>query len=174
MAVPGSAPRSLGEVLAEQELAWRRRPFLRRIYCEWFDLIGSRMVSGGPSIELGAGFAALASHIPGVVATDLEPTPWAEDVVDAHALPYADGSLANVVGVDVVHHLADPPRFLDELRRTLRVGGRLVIVEPYISPVSTTAYRAFHHEHTEPDVDPFVPDTSLAAEAMQGNQALPT
>jgi SAM-dependent methyltransferase len=164
---------TLAEALARQEEAWRRRPLLRRLYGEWFDLIAARLAPGGPSIELGSGFAPLRARLPGLVATDVEPTPWAEQVVDAHALPYADGSLANLVGVDVVHHLADPARFLDEARRTLRPGGRVVVVEPYASPLSTVAYGLFHHERTDPGADPFAPDATLGAAAMEGNQALP-
>src|SRR5580765_5416908 len=166
---------SLADVLAEQQAAWRRRPVLRRLYGEWFDLIAERLSKvDGPTVELGSGFAPLKERLPDLVTTDVEPTPWADEVVDAHALPYADGSLANIVGVDVIHHLADPPRFLDEVLRTLRPGGRLVAVEPYTSPVSLVAYRLFHHEQTDAGADPFLPDPRLAGEAMQGNQALPT
>jgi SAM-dependent methyltransferase len=164
----------LTEALAEQEAAWRARPLLRRLYGEWFELIAERLARvEGDSIELGCGFAPLKERLPDLVATDVEETPWSERVVDAHALPYGDGSLANVVAVDVVHHLADPPRFLDEVRRTLRPGGRLVAVEPYTSTLSTLAYRRFHHERTDPAADPFTPDAKLAAGAMEGNQALP-
>lgn len=73
-----------------------------------------------------------------------------------------------------MHHLADPSLFLDETRRTLRPGGRLVAVEPYTSPLSAIAYRLFHHEHTDLHVDPFRPDPRIAGAAMEGNQALPT
>ena len=74
-----------------------------------------------------------------VVTTDVEPTPWADHVVDAERLPYGDGSLANLVLIDVFHHLADPAGFLDEASRTLAPGGRVVILDPYCSPVSTLA-----------------------------------
>ena len=167
-------PPLLADALAEQEAAWNRRPLLRRLYNEWFDLIIARLASvEGPTVELGSGFAPLKARLPDIVATDVEPTPWADVVADAHALPYADASLANIVAVDVLHHLADPARFLDEARRTLRPGGRVVAVEPYTSPLSIVAYRLFHHEHTDPSIDPFRPDPRLAVGALEGNQALP-
>jgi SAM-dependent methyltransferase len=166
---------SLAEALSEQEAAWHRRPLVRRLYNDWFDLILARLARvDGPTIELGSGFAPLKARFPALVATDVEPTPWADRVADAHELPFDDASLANLVAVDVLHHLSDPPRFFDEARRTLRPGGRIVAVEPYTSPVSSIAYRRFHHELTDPHADPFRPDAELAADALQGNQALPT
>lgn len=168
-------PPPLADALAEQEAAWHRRPLVRRLYNEWFDLVVARLATvDGPTVELGSGFAPLKERLPGLVATDVEPTPWTDEVVDAHDLPYADGSLANLVAVDVVHHLADPARFFDEARRVLQPGGRVVAVEPYTSPLSGLAYRRFHHEHTDDGVDPFRRDPRVAAEPLEGNQALPT
>jgi SAM-dependent methyltransferase len=164
----------LADALAEQEAAWRRRPLVRRLYGQWFDLIVARLASvDGWTVELGSGFAPLKARLPDLLATDVERTPWVDEVADAHELPYGDASLANLVTVDVVHHLADPARFFDEARRVLRPGGRLVAVEPYTSPLSSLAYRLFHHERTDARVDPFRPDPRLAAEPLDGNQALP-
>lgn len=168
-------PPPLADALAEQEAAWRRRPLVRRLYNEWFDLIVAHLATvDGPTVELGSGFAPLKERLPALVATDVEPTPWTDGVADAHRLPYADGSLANLVAVDVLHHLAEPARFFDEARRALRPGGRVVAVEPYTSPLSGVAYRLLHHEHTDGSVDPFRRDERVAGEPLEGNQALPT
>jgi SAM-dependent methyltransferase len=167
-------PSLLADGIAEQEAAWHRRALVRRLYTDWFDLIVARLSPvAGPTVELGSGFAPLKARLPDLVATDVQPTRWIDEVADAHALPYTDGSLANLIAVDVVHHLADPARFFDEAKRTLRPGGRFVAVEPYTSLFSTVAYRLFHHEQTDIGVDPFRPDPRLAAEALEGNQAVP-
>ncbi len=161
--------------LREHEAIWRARPLLRRLYGDWHDrLLRELSAVEGPIVELGAGFAPLKRRLPALVATDVEETPWAEAVVDAQDLPYADTSVANYVLFDVLHHLARPDRFLDEAARTLKPGGRVVMVEPYASPLSTRIFRRFHHERTDLSVDPFVGDEAVATGAMEGNQALPT
>ena len=152
---------SLAETLREHERAWNERPLLRRIYRDWFRLLASRLARvPGVTLELGSGIGQLREFVPDVVTTDVEPTPWADRVVDAESLPYADGEVANVVMLDVFHHLARPAAFLDEARRVLAPGGRVVMLEPYVSPLSGVAYR-FHHERLELDADGFAESESL-------------
>ena len=165
----------LQSTLQSQVDAWNERPLVRRLYEEWYDAIGRRLSTiPGESVELGAGIGKLKERFPFVVATDVEPTPWAEQVVDAERLPFADGSLANLVLVDVFHHLADPAGFLDEARRTLAPGGRVVVLDPYCSPVSTVAYRAFHRERTDLSAPAFEAEETIAADPLASNQARTT
>jgi SAM-dependent methyltransferase len=144
---------SLADTLRDHERAWNERPLLRRIYRDWFDLIASRL-SGveGVTLELGSGIGRLREHVPGLVTTDVEPTPWADRVVDASRLPYGDGEVANVVMLDVFHHLPRPAAFLDEARRVLASRGRVVLLEPHVTALSGLAYR-LHHERLELDAD---------------------
>ena len=161
--------------LREQERSWESRPLLRALYEQWFRRICGELSSApGRSVELGAGIGMLARTCPTVEPTDVAPTPWASDVADAESLPYTDGSLANLVLIDVFHHLARPARFLDEATRALAPGGRLVVLDPYCSPISTIAYRRFHHERTDLDADPFADDPSVAADPLASNQARAT
>jgi SAM-dependent methyltransferase len=151
---------SLAESLREHERAWNDRPLLRSIYRDWFELLASRLSRvDRPTIELGSGIGQLRDAVPDLVTTDVEPTPWADRVVDADALPYGDGELANVVLLDVYHHLPRPAAFLDEARRALAPGGRVVMLEPYCSPLSSLAYR-LHHERLELDADGFAESDS--------------
>jgi SAM-dependent methyltransferase len=165
---------TLADELAVQERAWNERPLVRRLYLQWYVEIARRLRPAGPTIELGAGIGRLKEVVPGAVATDVEETPWAEAVVDAERLPYAEASVGNLVLVDVFHHLADPARFLDEACRVLRPGGRVVILDPYCSPVSSLAYRGFHHERTDLTAAPFAADRSLAGDPLTANQARAT
>jgi SAM-dependent methyltransferase len=166
---------TLAEELAPQREAWESKPFLRRLYAEWFELIRAELSAvQGPTVELGSGIGSFKEHLPAAVATDVEPTPWAERVVDAESQPYADGSVANLVLVDVFHHLPRPARFLDEARRVLASGGRAVILDPYCSPLSTVAYRSFHHERIDMGAEPFDEDLAVAAAPLASNTARAT
>lgn len=49
---------------------------------------------------------------------------------DAAALPFADGSFATVLIRDLLHHLPQPRRALEEACRVLRPAGRFVLIEP--------------------------------------------
>lgn len=166
---------TLEEVLRTQEQAWRERPVVRGLYRAWDRQIVERLARvAGPTVELGAGIGHFQAVYPDAVATDIEPTPWADAVVDAEALPYDDASVANLVLIDVFHHLARPTRFLDEARRVLAPGGRIVILDPYCSPLSSFAYRRFHHERTDLGAPPFEDDDLVASAPMESNQARTT
>jgi hypothetical protein len=56
------------------------------------------------------------------------------------------GSLSNLVVIDLLHHLVDPHTFFDQAARVLRPGGRILMIEPYITPLSFLCYRVLHHE----------------------------
>jgi SAM-dependent methyltransferase len=171
-----SAADELERALEEQERAWLMRPFLRRVYGEWYRALVERMSPvPGRSIELGSGIGRLSDYAgERVVLTDVEPTRWVEERVDALHLPDGDGTLANILMLDVFHHLADPARFLDEATRALRPGGRVLMVEPYCSLVSTFFYRRYHHERTDLGADPFAPDAITATRPLESNQARAT
>ena len=166
---------SLLATLEEQERVWAERPLVRRLYRDWYRLIRERLADvPGPTVELGAGTARFKEAYPEAVATDIEATPWADQVVDALSLPYEDGSVANLVLVDVFHHLSSPTRFFDECRRVLAPGGRVIILDPYCSALSTPAYKHFHHERTDLSVPPLSDAPELEGSALDSNQARAT
>jgi SAM-dependent methyltransferase len=48
----------------------------------------------------------------------------------AYELPFADASFDHVLVRDVVHHLEEPERMIDEVARVLAPGGRVDVLEP--------------------------------------------
>ena len=171
----GTPPMPLVETLADHERAWNERPLLRALYRDWFTQVAGLMSSvPGVSVELGSGIGKLREVVPDIVLTDVEATPWSSAVVRAERLPYGDGAVANLVLIDVFHHIAHPAGFLDEAARALGPGGRVVILDPYCSPVSTPLYRRFHDERTDLSADAFDVDAQVDIAPFESNQARAT
>lgn len=56
----------------------------------------------------------------------------ADVIADLHDLPLEDGSFDAVLCTEVLEHVAEPARVLDELARVLRPGGSVLITVPFV------------------------------------------
>jgi len=72
-------------------------------------------------------------------------------ICDGTALPVRDRSLDALVLIDVMHHVAQPRAFFREAMRALRPGGRVVMIEPWVTPWSRFVYSTVHSEPFRPD-----------------------
>ena len=151
---------------------WRAKPPLRAVYQYYFDRIQAAAIPG-PILEVGAGTGNLHEQLGNSISCDIQWAPWLNVVADAHELPFSDGAFANVVMLDVFHHLARPLRFLQEAIRILHPGGRLIMIEPNVSLVSWIAFRLFHEEPVRLREDPFAQDGRKSSSPYDANQAIP-
>src|SRR5262249_41001219 len=125
----------------------RGKPFLRRVYGDWYAFVRERVPPGpGAVLELGSGAGFLAEVLPEVVTSDTVGGADVRAFADARALPFAAGSLRAVVLVDVLHHVPDVRRFFAEAGRCVRPGGAIVAIEPWVSAWSRFVYARFHDE----------------------------
>jgi SAM-dependent methyltransferase len=158
----------------EFRLLWESKPVLRAVYQDYYQRIGS-WIRGEPTVELGAGAANLKASIPQLIASDIVPSPRLDLTLDAQALPFQNQSVSNIVGVDVLHHIEYPSEFLSEAERVLKPGGRVILVEPAITPVSRLVFKLGHREPVMFGVDSLArgrPGSSR--HPMDSNQAIPT
>ncbi len=163
-------------VLDARRSAWDRRPLTRDIYRRYFEDIRAELAPGRTHVEIGGGAGHLKASLPHVLVSDLVPTPHVDFAADAMHLPLPDRAADNLILVDVLHHLPRPIDFLREACRTLRLGGRLVMLEPYISPLSRAVFRAAHPEPVDLRADVFKKDGPVfeSAGPFSSNQAIPT
>lgn len=128
--------------------AWQGKPLLQKIYTHFYGRILALIDTKQPGriVEIGSGIGNLKTHLPQALCTDLFPNPWLDLVCDGYELPFASGSVSQLILFDVFHHLRSPKTFLREARRVLTRTGRLILFEPYISWSSYPIYGLFHHE----------------------------
>ena len=165
------------EQLLRHRRVWDQKPILRRVYNEEFftRMLASRKPNG-LSVEVGAGPGFFKQFESEIVSTDLIWCPWLDAIADAQQLPFRSHSVANVFGLDMLHHLATPMIFLGEVSRVLIPGGRLILVEPWITPFSYFIFRFLHQERCDLSETPWIVNPSgeaLEKLAFDGNQAIP-
>jgi SAM-dependent methyltransferase len=164
----------MAEVLQNYRSVWDRKPVLRLVYNDFYDRIVAACAPG-MTIELGGGIGNLKQRLNDVVATDIQFGPWLDCVADAQYLPFGTGIAANIVMVDVLHHIEFPTVFFRDAERVLRRDGRLIMVEPAITWGSTLFYRLLHQEPVRTSADPLIeglPDPHR--DPYDSNQAIPT
>jgi SAM-dependent methyltransferase len=150
----------------------KSKTFLRKIYDEWYRKISSNLPEiPGAVLELGSGAGFLGDYIPGLITSEVFPCRNIAVILDGCALPFRDGSLRALVLVDVLHHIPAVREFFTEAQRCLAPGGRILLVEPWVSAWSKLIYQSLHHEPFRPDSD----DWSFPSEGpLSGaNGALP-
>ena len=150
----------------------RDKAFLRRIYQEWYAAIAAALPAGdGPVLELGSGGGFLDESVSGLITSELRACPHVRVVLNGQVLPFAGGSLRAIVMIDVLHHLPESRRFVREAARCVRSGGRVVMIEPWVSSWSALVYSRLHHEPFRPEAGEweFPPGGPLSA----ANMALP-
>lgn len=128
------------------------KPFLRAIYDEWYSILASQLPPGeGAVLELGSGAGYCDRFIPGLITSEVFDCATVQLLVDAQQMPFGDGSLRAIVFTDVMHHMTDVRRFFWEASRCLRKGGKVLMIEPWVTAWSQFVYRHLHHEPFSPE-----------------------
>jgi len=95
----------------------------------------------GSGISRGTNIAGLSPAVlEGRIGLEIDHSPTAHVVGDAHKLPFLDGSVDGVMIQGVLEHVADPARIVGEIYRVLRPGGALYVDVPFLQ-----------HYHQDPE-----------------------
>lgn len=154
----------------------RRNALLEEIYRDVYRRILAEVPADSfpRLLELGSGGGFLREYAPHAITSECVPTARVDRVVDACRIDahFDAEALDAIVAFDVFHHLPDVSGFLRGASRVLRPGGRVVMVEPWFTPVGQWFYRVLHHEPSVLDPD----DWTLRGFGRLGgaNSRLPT
>ena len=148
------------------------KPFLEAIYDEWYATLAAALPPiEGQTLELGSGAGHCDQFIPGLITSEILPCPGVCVVLDAQQLPFANSTLRAIVMTNVLHHIPNVNHFFAESSRSLRAGGKILMIEPWVTPWSKFVYTSLHHEPFRPDATDwsFAPGGPLSG----ANGALP-
>jgi len=128
------------------------KPFLKAIYDEWYTQFVAELPQGdGAVLELGSGAGYCNRYIPNLITSEIFVCSLVDVIADAQRLPFRDSSLRAVVFTNVLHHIPDVQRFFGEAARCLREGGKILMIEPWVSRWSKFVNTRIHHEPFRPD-----------------------
>ena len=150
----------------------REKKFLKKIYQEWYEFIAGEVVNiSGFKLELGSGAGFMQEVLPDLIKSEIF-YEWDIDLVlDGVRLPFPAHQLSAIVMTDVFHHISKPHEFIREAVRVLQPGGKIVMIEPWVTRWSRWIYPRFHHEPLQLDVEEW--EFPSSGPLSGANQALP-
>jgi SAM-dependent methyltransferase len=160
--------------LNDYQESWNKKPVLRAIYGNLYQKIEGDILDGD-TLEIGGGIGNFKVGFGRIIRSDIQHSEGLDVVADAQTLPFDNEVFSNIVLFDVLHHLQCPLLFFAEAQRILKPGGRVIMVEPGITPVSKLLYKMGHEEPVEMGWDmnnPCKVDTDK--DPYDSNQAIPT
>jgi SAM-dependent methyltransferase len=121
---------------------------LRKIYIDWYNSLKNLAKDNtkGKAIEIGSGSGFIKEVIPNVVTTEILNIETVDTICSVYSLPFESDSLDVVYMIDVLHHLQNPVKALNEILRVLKSDGMIILSEPDSNWYTNIIFRNFHHE----------------------------
>lgn len=148
--------------------------FLSTLYRDELSLIRNAVTIGNPKriIEIGAAGGNTKILWPEVETTDVRPSPGVDKIMSAENIEVSNGQLDVIFGLDALHHVRDPKKHFEELRRVLRPGGNAIYIEPNWNIFSRICFQILlKYLHPEPFNTKQKNWNLQSDDPMMGNQA---
>ena len=126
----------------------QKKPFLKKLYIDFYKQFKKSISNSEEKVlvELGSGGGFIKEIISNVITSDVLELPNVDKVFSALDMPFEEASVDAFFMFDVLHHITEPKAFFREALRCLKVGGRVVMIEPANTLWSRFIYKNFHHE----------------------------
>lgn len=166
-------PLDLPETTLHHRKVILNKPFLRKIYTEWYQGFNQyrRKLPPGKALEIGSGGGFSKEIIPEIITSDILPLNVCDYCFAAEKIPFENESLQSIFMLNVLHHIPASRDFFKEAERVLIPGGVIYMIEPANTWMGRFIYKNFHHE-------PFLPKVKewhfeSGGPLSDSNQALP-
>jgi SAM-dependent methyltransferase len=101
--------------------------------------------STGRTLDVGAQAGPYGAHFPNRIALDIRRGPGVQVIGDAQALGIADASVDLVLCTEVLEHLPEPQKAIDEFERVLKPGGTLLLTTRFLFPIHDAPHDYFRY-----------------------------
>jgi SAM-dependent methyltransferase len=125
---------------------WLRRlarPLAAKMTREPLERFLARHAASGRTLDIGASTSPYSHLFPHRIALDVRNAPGVQVIGDAQRLGIRSSCMDTVLCTEVLEHLPDPQRGLDEMLRVLKPGGRLLLTTRFIFPLHDTPHDYF-------------------------------
>ena len=128
----------------------KEKKFLHKIYEDWYMQIQSFTSNeSSPILEVGSGAGFSEEIFLNVNKSDVLFLPSNHLVMSALDIPFSTESLHTIILVNVFHHLPAVDQFLENVQRILKNNGRIIMIEPWMTPWSHWILSKINPEPTD-------------------------
>lgn len=100
------------------------------------DKLISAYATEAKTLEVGSwGSPEYGKYFPNKTGIDIREGKGVDLVADVYNLPFGNGEFDLVLCVAIIEHLENPQRAIDEMRRVLKPGGKIVVSVPFMFPI---------------------------------------
>lgn len=135
------------ETTLDHEKIIEKKKILNSIYHYFYKILFQHINQKEKILELGSGSSIFKKINSNLITSDIIKTSKIDIAIDAHELKKLGSNFCDtIIMCNVLHHLHSPDIFFSEASQILNDGGKIVMIEPYISPLSYFIYKFLHHE----------------------------
>ena len=140
------------EITLKRISVLKNKKFLRALYNKFYSMFRQESsIIPGLNLELGSGAGFIKEIIPSAITSDIMPLKNCDLCFSAESMPLENQSVSNFFLLNSFHHIKNPKRALAEMQRCLKVGGRVIMIEPGNCLWGAFIYKYFHHENFDPE-----------------------
>lgn len=129
-----------------------KKPLLKyafnQIHQKIFSFIPEKVQSTGKIIELGAGATSIKSSFNQVISSDIVKSNSVDLVLDAHNIDLRSNTIDVLICQNSFHHFHDPQTFFREADKALKIGGLIIILDPYFGPFASFLFKRLFTSET--------------------------
>lgn len=121
------------------------RGLSRKLTRVTLDRFIARHATNRPTLDIGAQNGPYAAQFPARVGLDILPGRGVRIIGDAQALGIRDSAFPVILCTEVLEHLPEPQKAIDEMFRVLEPGGTLLLTTRFLFPIHDAPHDYFRY-----------------------------